>query len=312
MPDAPVPGGLQPSSRRGDPGHDLRIGAVFPQTELGAAVSAVREYGQRVEEFGFTHVLAYDHVVGADPTIHSNWSGPYDIDDTFHEPLLMFSYLAAITSRLEFATGVLVLPQRQAVLVAKQAAELDLLSGGRFRLGVAVGWNAVEYEALGESFGDRGDRLDEQVDVIRRLWTEKTVTLEGRYHRLTGAGIAPPPVQRPIPIWFGGGSRSALARAGRVADGWFPPMSPGPELDHARAVIEESSTAAGRDPALIGMEGHVHWKGDLSRAMDDIGQWRAAGATHVAVNTMDAELRSLDEHLEVLQSVADSVHKERG
>src|SRR6266403_5170091 len=152
----------------------MRIGVVFPQTELGGDASAVRAYGQRVEELGFTHLLAYDHVVGADPAVHVGWSGPYDVHTTFHEPLVMFGYLAAVTSALELVTGVIILPQRQTVLVAKQAAEVDLLSQGRFRLGIGVGWNAVEYEALGKQFSDRGRRAGEQIALLRRLWTEKS------------------------------------------------------------------------------------------------------------------------------------------
>ena len=166
----------------------MRIGVVFPQTELGGDASAVRAYGQRVEELGFTHLLAYDHVVGADPAVHAGWSGPYDVHTTFHEPLVMFGYLAAVTTTLELVTGVIILPQRQTVLVAKQAAEVDLLSEGRLRLGVGLGWNAVEYEALGENFTNRGKRLGEQVELMRRLWTEQSVTFDGKHHRVTGAG----------------------------------------------------------------------------------------------------------------------------
>ena len=172
----------------------MRVGVVFPQTELGGDAAAVRAYGQRVEELGFTHLLSYDHVVGADPAVHTGWAGPYDVHTTFHEPLVMFGYLAAVTTTLELVTGVIILPQRQAVLVAKQAAEVDLLSEGRLRLGVGLGWNAVEYEALGENFTNRGRRLGEQVELMRRLWTEQTVTFDGKHHRVTGAGLAPLPV----------------------------------------------------------------------------------------------------------------------
>ena len=191
----------------------MRIGVVFPQTELGGDPAVVRAYGQRVEELGFTHILAYDHVVGADPSVHQGWQGPYDIDTTFHEVFVMFGYLAAVTS-LELVTGVIILPQRQSVLVAKQAAEVDLLTGGRFRLGVGLGWNAVEFEALGENFTNRGKRSEEQVEVMRRLWTERSVTFNGKYHTVTGAGLAPMPNHRPIPVWFGAASDRALERAG--------------------------------------------------------------------------------------------------
>src|SRR5580692_12661832 len=173
----------------------MRIGVVFPQTELGGDAGVVRAYAQRAEELGFTHVLAYDHVVGADPAVHTGWDGPYDIDTQFHEPFVMFGFLAACTS-LELVTGITILPQRPTALVAKQAAEVDLLTGGRFRLGVGLGWNAVEYEALGEDFSNRGTRIGHQVDLLRRLWTERTVTHAGTYERVTGAGLAPLPVQR--------------------------------------------------------------------------------------------------------------------
>ncbi len=282
----------------------MRIGVVFPQTELGGDPGAVRAYGQRVEELGFTHVLAYDHVVGADPAVHAGWSGPYDVHTTFHEPLVMFGYLAAVTTTLELVTGVLILPQRQTALVAKQATEVDLLSAGRLRLGVGIGWNAVEYEALGEEFGNRGVRSAEQIDVLRRLWTEPTVTLDGRFHRVTGAGLAPLPVQRPIPVWIGSASDPGYRRAGRLADGWFPMMSPGPGLDHARGVVDDAARAAGRDPAGIGMEGRVPWRGDDDAAHRDIAAWEQAGATHLSVNTMGAGLGSVDEHLEVLARIA--------
>ncbi|MDT7608014.1 MAG: hypothetical protein QOG96_2517, partial [Pseudonocardiales bacterium] len=158
----------------------MQLGVVFPQTELGGDPGAVRAYGQGVEALGFKHLLAYDHVVGADPAVHTGWNGPYDVHTTFHEPLVMFGFLAAITD-LELVTGILILPQRQTVLVAKQAAEVDLLSGGRLRVGVGLGWNQVEYEALGQDFTTRGRRLDEQVQLLRRLWTEQTITFEGRF-----------------------------------------------------------------------------------------------------------------------------------
>lgn len=282
----------------------MQIGVVFPQTELGGDPGAVRAYGERVEELGFAHVLAYDHVVGADPVVHKGWSGPYDIDTTFHEPLVMFGFLAAVTTRLELVTGVIILPQRQTALVAKQAAEVDLLSGGRLRFGIGVGWNAVEYEALGEQFTDRGKRSEEQLELLRLLWTQRSVTFDGRYHRVTGAGIAPLPVQRPIPLWIGAAAPRGYARVGRLADGWFPLMQPGPKLDAARAVVHDAARDAGRDPAQIGMEGRVTWQHDVDRALAGIDGWAAAGATHVSVNTMGAGLRTVSDHLAVLESVA--------
>lgn len=287
----------------------MRVGVVFPQTELGGDAGAVRGYAQKVEELGFSHLLAYDHVVGADPSVHTGWNGPYDVRTTFHEPFVMFGYLAGVTNSLEFVTGIIILPQRQTVLVAKQAAEVDLLSGGRLRLGVGIGWNAVEYEALGEDFNNRGKRSEEQIELMRRLWTEQTVTFEGRFHRVTGAGLAPLPVQRPIPVWIGAASKRGYARAGRLADGWFPQMRPGPELDEARSVVERAAVEAGRDPAAIGMEGRVNWRSDLDAVGDEVAQWAEAGASHVSINTMGVGLKTVDDHLAALTAVADLVPK---
>ncbi|HZT67569.1 MAG TPA: LLM class F420-dependent oxidoreductase [Acidimicrobiales bacterium] len=282
----------------------MRIGVVFPQTEIGADVGAVRAYAERVEELGYTHVLAYDHVLGADTSVHRGWRGPYDLHSTFHEPLVLFGFLAGFTS-LELVTGIIILPQRQTALVAKQAAQVDLLTGGRFRLGVGLGWNPVEYEALGKSFSDRGRRMGEQVDLLRRLWTTESVTFDGRYERVEGAGLAPPPVQRPIPVWFGGQSPPAYRRAGRLADGWFPQLPPGERLDEARQMVEDAARASGRDPSAIGMEGRVSWTdGGVDRLVDHTGRWRRAGATHLSVNTMGAGLASVDAHLDVLAETA--------
>jgi probable F420-dependent oxidoreductase len=277
---------------------------TFPQTELGGDPGAVRAYGERVEELGFSHILVYDHVVGADPAVHEGWNGPYDVHTTFHEPFVMFGYLAGVTRALELVTGVIILPQRQATLVAKQAAEVDLLSDGRFRLGIGVGWNAVEYEALGEDFGNRGKRSAEQIELLRRLWTEQSVTFAGDFHTVTGAGIAPLPVQRPIPVWVGAASPPGYKRAGRLADGWFPMMTPGPALVEARTIVETAARDAGRDPATIGMEGRVDWRGDGDAVADQLTQWEKSGATHVSVNTMGAGLKTVDDHLTALARVA--------
>ena len=281
----------------------MRVGVVFPQTEIGADVGAVRAYVQRVEELGYRHVLAYDHVLGADPAVHRDWQGPYDLATTFHEPFVLFGYIAGITS-LELVTGIIILPQRQTALVAKQAAEVDLLTRGRFRLGIGLGWNAVEYEALGQDFSTRGARAEEQVELLRQLWTERSVTFRGRYDRVTGAGLAPLPVQRPIPVWFGAQSERAYRRVGRLADGWFPQVPPGPKLDQARGVVEQAAAEAGRDPAALGMEGRASWRDDPGKLAEHAATWRDAGATHLSVNTMGAGLRTVDDHLRVLETAA--------
>ncbi|HVF33209.1 MAG TPA: LLM class F420-dependent oxidoreductase [Acidimicrobiales bacterium] len=283
----------------------MKIGVVLPQTEIGADRGAIAAYARGVEELGFDHVLAYDHVLGADPAAHPGWRGPYDVDTTFHEPLVLFGFLAALTE-LELVSGIIILPQRQTALVAKQAAEVDLLSGGRFRLGVGIGWNAVEYEALGQRFEVRGRRIEEQVGLLRRLWTERSLTFEGDHDRITGAGIAPLPVQRPIPIWFGGSSVPAYRRMGRVADGWFPQVPPDGRLDEALAEVALGAAEVGRDPGAIGMEGRVSWTaaGGVDRTVDHVRRWEAAGATHVSINTMGAGLVGVDGHLEALAAVA--------
>jgi len=281
-----------------------RIGVVFPQTEIGGDRGAVREYVAAVAELGYTHIAVYDHVLGADPSVHRDWKGPYDVNSTFLEPFVLFGYLAALTS-LELVTSIVILPQRQTVLVAKQSATLDLLCEGRLRLGVGLGWNAVEYEALGADFSNRGERVGEQVELLRKLWTERSVTFSGRYETVTGAGIAPLPIQRPIPVWFGGSHPAALRRAGRLADGWFPMMEPGPGLNDAIATIREAAVEAGRDPWAIGIEGRT----SVGRAGEDViardvAEWRAAGATHLSLNTMRANLTSVDQHIAALSAAA--------
>jgi probable F420-dependent oxidoreductase len=282
----------------------MKIGSIFPQTEIGPRASAVLRYGQQVEELGYQHILAYDHVVGADPAVHEGWRGPYDVDAEFHEPFVLFGFLAAVTS-LELVTGITILPQRQTVLVAKQAAEVDLLTEGKFRLGVGIGWNPVEYEALGQDFTVRGRRLEEQVGLLRQLWTSHSLTMIGEFDRVTGAGIAPLPLQRPIPIWMGGGSAKTLNRMGRLADGWFPQVQPGPELEAAIEIINAGAVGAGRDPLDVSMEGRVTWRGNLDEAIEAVEKWRDAGATHVSISTMGAGLSSVDEHVAVLAHIAD-------
>ncbi len=282
----------------------MRIGVVFPQTEIGAAASAVREYGQRVEELGYTHVLAYDHVVGADPEAHAPWRGPYDVHTTFHEPMVLFGYLAALTS-LELVTGIIILPQRQTVLAAKQAAEVDLLTDGRFRFGIGVGWNEVEYEALGKEFRNRGRRFDEQIALLRRLWTEPSITFDGEYDKVTAAGIAPLPVQQPIPLWVGAQSPRAYERVGRLADGWFPQMGPGEEFDEALTTIHAAARAAGRDPGSIQIEARVQYRaGDVAGLVKEVNAWRERGATHLSVSTMKAGLGPVRGHLDALTEIA--------
>jgi probable F420-dependent oxidoreductase len=287
----------------------VEIGVVFPQTEIGGDPNVVRAYAAAVEELGYQHVLAYDHVVGADPSVHTGWNGPYDVDTTFHEPLVLFGYLAAITS-LELVTGIVILPQRQTALVAKQAAEVDILSEGRLRLGVGLGWNHVEYDALGKAFGDRGRRLTEQVQLLRLLWTQRTVTFAGEHETVTGAGIAPLPVQRPIPIWFGAQSPSAYLRAGALGDGWFPQMQPGPALDEALQTVRSGAEAEGRDPSTIGMHGRTRLAAGLDAVLELVRRWKDTGATHLSIDTMGLVPGApvgIDRHIAALAELADAL-----
>ena len=286
----------------------MQIGVIYPQTELPTDVDTVRAYVRRVEELGYRHVEIYDHVLGADPAVHAAWKGVYDVDTTFHEPLVFYGFLAAIT-RLELVTGIIVAPQRQTALLAKQAAEVDLLNEGRLRLGLGAGWNTVEYEALGQDFSKRGRRLEEQIGLLRRLWTERSVTHEGTFDRIVGAGLAPLPIQRPIPIWLGGLSPAAYRRMGRLADGWFPRVEPGPDLDEALALIATAANEAGRDPTAIGMDGRIkQGAGGTDDLLRDAQQWRDAGATHLSVDTMGAGLPGLDAHVDALARAGEALH----
>ena len=287
----------------------MKTGAVFPQTEIGADPAAVRDYVQAVEELGYSHMMVYDHVLGADTSHHANWQGSYTSESMFHEPFVLFGYLAGITSTIELVTAVLILGQRQTALVAKQAAEVDLLTGGRLRLGVGVGWNHVEYEALNQEFSNRGQRYAEQIRLLREFWTQEVVEFEGRYHKVDYAGVNPQPVQRPIPIWMGAGGRAdpvptdrVLRRVARLADGWFPQMQPG---DDARATVERLKVfakEAGRDAATIGMEPRINLgDGDPEFWQEQAEVWEDMGATHLSVNTMRAGLNTPQDHINAIQ-----------
>jgi probable F420-dependent oxidoreductase len=282
----------------------MRIGAIFPQTEIGDDPGVIREYARAVEELGYSYILAYDHVLGAGLASRPGWQGPYSSATLFHEPLTLFAYLAAITQRVELVSGVIILPQRQTALVAKQAAEVDILSGGRLRLGIGVGWNPVEYQALGEDFATRGARSEEQILVLRALWTQPTVTFNGRWHQIEDAGIKPLPVQRPIPIWIGGGAEATLERAGRLGDGWFPQLPPD---DRAAGMIErlrQYTREAGREESAVGIEARL----SVAQVQQDqwtsyASAWKALGATHLGVNTMNAGLASPEDHIDRLKRV---------
>lgn len=265
----------------------------------------IRDYAQAVESMGYTHILAFDSVVGANPDRPGGWDSPYTYRHAFHEPFVLFAFCAAVTRRIELATGVLVLPQRQTALVAKQAAAVDVLSRGRLRLGIGVGWNPVEFEALGEDIKTRGLRVEEQLDVMRRLWTEELVTYQGRWHRVPDGGLNPLPVQRPIPVWMGGESDAVLRRAARLADGWITLQTfrPGPAAQHTVDRLHGLVREVGRDPAAFGIEGRVALANvPAADRAKEMAAWRAMrGITHVCVNTMGLGLASPDEHVRTLE-----------
>ena len=280
----------------------MRVGVVFPQTEIGTDPSVIRDYAQTAEELGYTHILAYDHVLGANPASRPGWSPPFTYKDTIHEPFVLFGYLAGLTKRIELVTGVIILPQRQTALVAKQAAALDVLSGGRVRLGIGIGWNPVEYEALGENFKNRGRRCEEQVELMRKLWTNELVTFQGRWHQVTDAGLNPLPIQRPIPVWFGGGADQVLSRVARFGDGWFPLLGPDEKCRAAIEKLRAYAREAGRNPDSIGIEGRI-FAGDrpVQEWLDEISAWKKLGATHMTINTMKAGFPTPAAHIEAIR-----------
>jgi probable F420-dependent oxidoreductase len=261
-----------------------------------------------VEALGYGHVVAYDHVLGANPDRPGGWRGGYTYTDPFYEPFTLFAYMAGVTQRLAFCPGVIILPQRQTALVAKQAASLDVLSGGRLRLGVGLGWNEVEYTALNEDFHTRGKRLEEQVAVLRRLWTEPLVTFDGRWHHIPDAGLNPLPLQRPIPLWFGGQADPMLRRAARLADGWMPnhrsPEAAKADVDKLGQYLAE----AGRGWGDFGLEARVPYgHADASEWEALSAGWAALGATHVSLNTMRAGFTTPAQHLQAAEAFARAV-----
>jgi probable F420-dependent oxidoreductase len=266
----------------------MRYGAVLPQGEVtGEYLEGLRAFAAALEDASYDHLIVYDHVLGSDRRIRPPNAGPYDHRSAFFEALTVLAYLAGTTS-LDLATGVLVLPQRQTALVAKQASTVDLLSGGRLRLGVGIGWNEVEYSALGIPFQTRADRLEEQVTLLRRYWTEDVVTAAGVFESVESAGVFPPPVQRPIPLWIGAfAGRRPLTRVGRLADGWMPPpmLQPGKGFEEAWDVISAAALDAGRDPRALGVEGHVR-AGDKGRVRGRVARWREVGVEWVVVNPL--------------------------
>ena len=283
----------------------MKYGAVFPQTELEAEPEQILRFARDLEQQGFNHILAYDHVLGVDPDHLGMSRGPYTLEHPFLSPFVAFAFMAAITSRIEFATGVLILPQRQTALVAKQAATLDRLSSGRLRLGIGIGWNEAEYIALGENFHNRGQRSEEQIDLLRALWTQSSVFYEGEWHTLPYVGLNPRPVQQPIPIWIGGGADAVLRRAARLADGWMPNFRQAeealPSLERLTSYLEQ----ANREPGSFGIEARIPFaEGNLRSLTESVLAWQDAGATKISLNTMGCGFKTVDEHLDAFRAFA--------
>lgn len=289
------------------------IGAVMPQNELPEDPDAVRRYLTHLDQEGYAAVIAYDHVLGADASTRPSWSGSYDADDPFLEVLTAFAWAAAFTERLELVTGVLVLPQRQTALVAKQAATIDLLSGGRMRLGVGIGWNQVEYEALDEPFGNRGRRFEEQIAVLRALWTDTVVDIDGQWHRIDRAGILPLPVQRPIPVWIGASAEVAIRRAARIADGFFPQGGPGAKMETMLGWLDDELEQHGRDRAAFGIEPRIPVStGDTGDWRRQAAWWRDHGATRISLVSAGGGYATLDEHAAALDRARAAIIEEVG
>ena len=294
----------------------MEIGVIFPQTEIEPDPAAVRDFAQAAEQLGFAHIFVADHVLGADPAFHDHPSlGSYSHESVVHESMTLLGYLAAVTQRVGLVTGILILPQRQTVLVAKQAAEVDVLSGGRLRLGIGVGWNQVEFQALGQEFHNRGRRCAEQIAVMRALWTEEVVDFHGRWHDITHAGLNPLPVQRPIPIWIGGGSSSdarlaevVLRRIASLGDGWCPNVTTDEAgratVDRVRRYVAE----AGRDPASLGLDGRLRTAGGQPEDwLDEVKAWKEMGATHISVETRRGGLSGASQHINAIRRFKEAV-----
>lgn len=285
----------------------MKIGVIYPQNELGGDPEAVGRIALATEQLGYDHLVAYDHVVGAPHDREPKLHGPYTDKDPFHDPFVMFGYLAALTKRIELVTGVIILPQRQTVLVARQAADVDLLSGGRLRLGVGIGWNYVEYDALGEDFTKRGKRVGEQVELLRRLWSEELVEFDGTFDAVDRAALNPRP-SRTIPIWMGGFADVAMQRAARIADGFIFAGAMSDSFDmltRLRASLDE----AGRADAPFGLQSNMLGTKGAEAVVERTQRWRDAGGSHVAVNTMGQGFATTQDHLDYITTVAEALEK---
>lgn len=277
----------------------MQLNALFPTRDIGSDPVKIRDWAQAAEALGYTYIEVPDHVFGA--AARDGWTPVYNEKDPFHETFVILGFLAAVTKTIRLSSGVLIAPQRQTGLIAKQAAEADLLCGGRLRLGIGVGWNHVEYEALGTDWKTRGARQAEQVDVLRRLWSEDLVSYNGRFHNLKDVNILPPPVQRPIPIWFGGSSDAVIKRAARLGDGWMPIMTPDAQAEQKLAMLRSELTSHGRDPAKFGIEGWLRMHDpDPQKWATAADGWRRLGADMVMLYPM-YRMPTFDEQIETLR-----------
>jgi probable F420-dependent oxidoreductase len=294
----------------------LEVGVIFPQTEIEPDPSAIKDFAQAAEDMGYAYIFIADHVLGADPAHHDFPAlRTYNHKSVVHEIMTLMGYLSAVTERVGLATGILILPQRQTVLVAKQAAEVDVLSGGRLRLGIGVGWNTVEYEALGEDFHNRGARSAEQIEVMRALWTQDVVDFHGKWHNISHAGLNPLPVQRPIPIFLGAGSSSTptiaepvLKRVARLADGWCPNFNPD---DMGKAYVEKVHgymRDMGRDPSKLVLDGRLRVSGKQPEDwMDEAKAWQELGAAYLSIENRQGGLTTAGEHIEAMRRFKDVI-----
>ncbi len=285
----------------------MEIGAVFPHNEIGTDPQAIKDYAQGVEELGVTHLLIYDHVLGADRDRPGGFEGPYDKDVAFHEPFTTFAFIAAVTKKLDMITTVMILPQRQTVLVAKQAAELAILSNNRFKLGIGVGWNAIEYTGLNENFKNRGKRQEEQVELMRLLWESEVLEYKGDYHHIDQASINPRP-SKSVPIWFGGGAPQLIERCADLGDGWIPLMGPNEAARKTLAAIKEKRESKGLDWDNFGVQAQAQYAGgDAERWNKHAEKWRNLGASHLAIATHNAEPTNVEGHLGRIQEYLKAV-----
>lgn len=314
----------------------MRVGVIFPTMEIGSDPGGIRDYIETAEGLGYSHILGFDHVLGAGTATRPDWKGPYNHANPFHEPFVLFGFIAAISKRIEMATGVLILPQRQTALVAKQAAQIDVLSNGRLRLGVGLGWNEVEYQGLGKNFHDRGARVEEQVVLLRKLWANELITFNGKYDQIPDAGINPLPVKKRIPVWFGGRTEPALKRLARIADGWFPLFGPGEKgaasIEQVREYLRASGRGVSDFGSSFGMDPMLHTGRGVSKNMPppekdpqfrtnvsgaqewaaEAEWWKKHSATHISLNTMIAGREGPKPHIEAISQFAAAMNLPRG